>query len=66
MAFPLRPEYESLIYSLPKKYPEIIASTLHLYSTSATVAILQGEVGFNNQLRLRITEVVDFRVGRIR
>jgi hypothetical protein len=66
MSLPTRSEYEALIYSLPAHYPEIAASTLHLFSTSATVAILQGEVEFTSTLRLQITEVVDFRIGRIR
>jgi hypothetical protein len=65
MTFPTRPEYEALIYSLPNRFPEIKASTVHLYSTSTTVAIVQGEVEVA-ALRLRITEVVDFRAGRIR
>jgi hypothetical protein len=39
MSFPTRPEYETLIYGLPEAHPEILKSTLHLYSTSALTAI---------------------------
>jgi hypothetical protein len=66
MPFPTRPQYEALIYSLPDRYSEISASTLHLYSTSATAAIVQGDIEFTNNLRLRIIEVIDFRVSLIR
>lgn len=66
MPLPTRPEYEALIYGLPDRYPAIIASTLHLFSASATIAIVPGEMRFANSLQLRVTEVVDFRAGRIR
>lgn len=66
MPLPARPEYEALIYGLPGRYPAIIASTLHLFSVSATIAIVQGEIRFANSLQLRVTEVVDFHAGRIR
>jgi hypothetical protein len=66
MSLPSHAEYEGLVYGLPARFPEITASTLHLFSTSATVTILQGEVEFTNALRLRITEVIDFRINQIR
>lgn len=66
MPIPIRSEYEALIYSLPEQYSEIGASTLHLFSTSAKLAIVQGELQFANSLRLRVTEVVDFHRSRIR
>jgi hypothetical protein len=66
MAFPSRAEYEVLIYSLQDAHPEVIRSTLRLYSVSALSSIVEGEVWLNNGLRLRILEVVDFKEGRLR
>ena len=66
MPFPTRSAYEALIYNLPDRHPEIVASTVHLYSTSATAAIVQGDLTFVTHLRVRILEVIDFRVGCIR
>src|SRR5262245_4322176 len=67
MAFPSRAEYEILIYGLPADYPEQIQkSTLKLYSVSALVGIVEGEIFFQNGLRLRVMEVVDFKASQIR
>ena len=44
MTFPSRPEYESLVYSLLDDNPEVVGSTLRLYSTSALTAIVEGHV----------------------
>ncbi|HRQ37673.1 MAG TPA: DUF6516 family protein [Chloroflexota bacterium] len=65
MAFPSRHEYESLIYGVAATYPEVVASTLRLYSTSALTAVVEGEVQFNNGLKLRILEILDLKNGRI-
>ncbi|MCB9010152.1 MAG: hypothetical protein H6656_22735 [Ardenticatenaceae bacterium] len=64
MPIPSRSEYERLVYGLAE-HPEVETSTLRLYSTSALTAIVEGELQFNNGLRLRIMEVLDFRVERI-
>ena len=66
MAFPERSEYETLIYGLPDQYAEIAASTLHLYSTSASTGTLEGEILLKNGLRIQVVEVLDFGSGRIR
>jgi len=67
MAFPSRAEYEIFIYGLPGDNPEQIRqSTLKLYSVSALVAIVEGDVFFHNGLRLRVMEVVDFKASQIR
>ena len=67
MAFPSRAEYEIFVYSLPGDYAEQIhQSTLKLYSVSALVAIVEGEVFFHNGLRLRVMEVIDFKASQIR
>ena len=64
MPIPNRSEYERLVYGLAD-HPEVQASTLRLYSTSALTAIVEGELHFNNGLKLRALEVLDFRVGEI-
>ena len=65
MSFPSRAEYESLVYSLLDTYPDVVASTLRLYSTSALTAIVEGSVHLRNGLELRIVEALDFKIGRI-
>lgn len=66
MSFPSRPEYEKLIHSLVDTHPDVVGSTLHLYSTSSLTAIVQGSVTLQNGLELRIIEALDFKDGRIR
>lgn len=65
MAFPTRPEYEALLYRIPTEYPEVASSTLHLYSTSALTAIVRGELRLQNDLQIRIVEVLDFKKRQI-
>jgi hypothetical protein len=65
MTFPTRPEYETLIYGLPEAHPEILNSTLHLYSTSALTAIVEGQIQLKSGLVLHILEVLDFKERRI-
>lgn len=66
MTLPSRPEYERLVYDLLDAYPEVVSSTLRLYSTSAFTAIVEGRVTLSNGLMLRIIEALDFKAGRIR
>lgn len=65
MAFPARPEYEQLLYRLQEDYPEVIRSSLRLYSTSAMTAMVEGSIQLRNGLEVRVLEVLDFKVGRI-
>ena len=65
MSFPSRPEYETLVYGLLDAYPEVIGSTLRLYSTSVLTATVEGSVHLRNGLELRIIEALDFKSGRI-
>jgi hypothetical protein len=65
MSFPSRPEYESLIYGVLDTYPEVIGSTLRLYSPSALTAIVEGQVQLANGLKLRVIEALDFKAGHI-
>lgn len=66
MAFPTRTEYENFLYHIQGAFPEVAASTLHLYSTSALTAIVEGSVHLHGGLEIRIIEVLDFRGGCIR
>ncbi len=63
MSFPSRAEYESLIYGLLDTHPEVAASTLRLYSTSALTARVEGSVHLRNGLELRVVEALDFKIG---
>ena len=63
--FPSRQDYESLIYTLPQRYPEIVFSSVRLYSTSRGTATVTGSVRFRSGLELRVFEIVDFIAGRI-
>ncbi len=66
MAFPSQAEYERLIYGIVGDYPQVVRSTMRLYSTSALTAIVEGSVFLRSGLELRILEVLDFKNGRIR
>ncbi|MCP4362278.1 MAG: hypothetical protein GY796_30090 [Chloroflexi bacterium] len=65
MTFPSRHEYETIIYGVVEVYPEVLASTLRLYSTSALTAVVEGEIHLQNGLKLRVLEILDFKIGRI-
>ncbi len=60
-----RADYESLLYSLGERYPEISATTLRLYTNSATTAFVRGSLHFRNGLELRVFEYVDLTDGEI-
>lgn len=66
MPIPDQSEYETLIYGLPDKFPEIETSTLHIYSTSASTGTLEGVVFLKNGIRIQVVEVLDFGSGIIR
>lgn len=66
MTFPSRAAYEALIYGVPENHPDHVqASTLRLYSRSALIVVVEGEVCFRNGLVLKIREFLDFKQGRI-
>ena len=65
MSFPSQAEYEFLVYDLPRTHPDVVSSSLHLYTTSRGTAVVRGNVRLRNGLELRVTEVVDFVAGRI-
>ena len=65
MPLPTQPEYEALIYHVAQNHPEVLRSTLRLYSTSALTAIVEGEVYLENGLTLRVLEVLNLKSMRI-
>jgi hypothetical protein len=65
MSFLSQAEYEQLVYTLPQSHPEIVSSSLRLYTTSRGTAIVRGTVRFHNGLELHVSEIVDFVAGRI-
>lgn len=60
-----RADYESLLYTLAERHPEISASTLRLYANSATTALVRGSVYFHNRLELRVFEFLDLTDGEL-
>ena len=66
MGFLIQEEYEQLIYGLANGYPQIIRSTLSLYTTSASAGVVEGSLFFDNGLELQVVEVLDFKNCRIR
>ena len=64
MAFS-RTDYENLLYTLPNRYAEVTATTLRLYSNSATTAFVRGVVQLRNGLELRVFEYLDLTDGEL-
>ena len=58
--------YGVLIYSLQERYPRILRSTLVLATIGATLAKLEGQVIFADDVVLDVWELIDFEAGRIR
>ena len=53
------------MYGLAEQYPEILRSTLQLYTNSATTALVRGSIYFRNGLECRIFEYIDLSDGEI-
>ncbi len=60
-----RAEYERILYTLVEQYPDILRSTLQLYTNSAKTALVRGTIHFKNGLELRVFEYVDMTDGEI-
>ena len=65
MSFPSLAEYEQLVYTLPQSRPEVLSSSLRLFTASRGTAIVRGSIHFHNGLELRVSEIVDLVAGRI-
>lgn len=65
MSLPGRRDYERLIYQLVDTHPQILSSTLRLYTNSATTCFVRGAVWFHSGLELRIFEYIDFSDGEL-
>ncbi|MFZ5819060.1 MAG: toxin-antitoxin system TumE family protein [Chloroflexota bacterium] len=61
----LRSSYETLLYTLVEQFVEVRTSTLRLYPTAKTTAIVRGSVFFKNDLELRVFEYLDLSDGEI-
>lgn len=53
-------EYERFIFTLPERFPSIRYSTLVFQRLEPFTAIVRGEIFFEQGLRLRVLEVLDF------
>jgi hypothetical protein len=58
-------EYEDFIYDLPNEYPQIKMSTLIL-KRGKLVGEVSGSILFENDVRLNVKELIDFRYGTIK
>ena len=66
MAIPSFQQYSELVYSLQVRYPTIQQSTLVLVTTGRTLAKLEGQVIFSNEIVLDVWEFIDLESRRIR
>lgn len=57
--------YETYIYNLRQHYPTIVASTLVIYQHGARVAILKGDIHFQNSYRLTVQEHLTLETDRV-
>jgi hypothetical protein len=60
-----RSSYETLLYTLSERFAGIRTSTLRLYPSAKTTAIVRGSVFFSNGLELRVFEYLDLSDGEI-
>lgn len=60
-----RGDYETLLYSLAERYSEVVASTLRLYTNSATTAFVRGSVFFDSGIEVRVFEYLDLTDGEL-
>ena len=58
-------EYELFIYGIRERSPAIQSSTLVLVRVGRAVAYVRGEILFKGDIKLKITEALDFRKGLI-
>jgi len=66
VAIPNFQQYSELIYSLQVRHPAIQQSTLVLVTTGRTLAKLEGQVIFSNEIVLDVWEFIDLETRRIR
>jgi hypothetical protein len=65
MAFPPKEAYEHFIYTLPSHHPEILSSSLRIYTNSRTTCFVRGSIWFRSGLELRIFEFLDLLEARL-
>lgn len=59
-------DYAAFVHSILATYPSVRKSTLTLYSVGPQEAKLSGELYFDKEIVLRVTEIIDFRQQLIR
>ena len=59
------PDYEEFVYTLQKKYPSIVHSTLVIARRGSGIATLVGELLFANKYRLIVYEILTWDVGSV-
>ena len=55
--------YEELIYDIPNQFPSVRYSTLVLIRLDPLTAVVRGELFFEDDIYLRVREVLDFDGG---
>jgi len=60
-----RSNYETLLYTLAERFPQVRTSTLRLYPNAKTTGIVRGSVFFENGLELKVFEYLDLSDGEI-
>ncbi len=60
MASLSRTEYEHYLYVLLPQHPQVVRSTLRLFTNSVTTGIIRGQIELNNNLVIRVFEFLDF------
>jgi hypothetical protein len=58
-------DYEDFIYTLQQRYTSIQRSTLIVVPRGKRVAVLRGELSFNEGDRITVQERLSFDVGKI-
>ena len=58
-------DYETFIYTLPQRYPNLVRSTLMVIRRSRFRAEVVGEVVWGNGIRLSIFEYLNCDEGRV-
>ncbi len=59
MASLSRTEYEHYLYVLLPQHPQVVRSTLRLFTNSATTCIVRGQIELKNNLTIRVFEFLD-------
>ena len=59
------PDYEQFVYTLQQQYPSVLSSTLTVARRGRGLAMLTGELHFNQGFRLVIAEILTWDAGTL-